>query len=509
MKQVISLFIGLLLPLFFSLRVYASTIIESEFELALPRAFQQGLINQKWNDLINKEFSANWPFSDQIVTVDYGLQIHLEGLSMTVKTQMQKPNLGQSQTKLTLQSQSLQAQMQIGTIWVDQTILQTLGGITARVHVQAQCKNISLNMTAGSGSFSIDLTPSVNPSQVSSTVQDVNLSWQPNAWTIAPFTCTGVSGFDHMVTQALQNISADSKSFVTPRKAQIISSIQNYLNGVITLNVSKPRELISARADIPMSMVIDSFDDSNPNMTLAKGRLTLEFTRVSPSTTTTKKLVLNGTMTPTNSGQAQLRLPSSFIKEVMTQAYAANTWIHQIPSSQLPGFSSVMNSRFIQFFIWPELMRYPKSSQFQFNVYSNQEPQISGQGLQYQVGLQLLSQMLAPKNGSQIPFMNFTIPFSSQVKIFVANSKVSAKFTGANLKLQYGWDSSYVTNYNPSKRFSASTIRSYVVNALNGTGASFSIPTLPIAEGLSLQVSQIQTLSNSNSDLVLQVVPAP
>lgn len=481
----------------------ASSVLESDFELALPAKFQQSLVDGKWKDLVNQEFSQNWKLPDQIVEADYGIQVHLNDISLAVKSMMEKPDLGQTQTLLHLQSKDLQGQLVIGDVSVDQTILQTVGGVTARVHVQAECKNVTMNMNQGAGSFGLDLTPAVGSSQVAAGVKDVQLSWQPGAWTVAPFTCTGVQGFDHLLTQELNKISQDSASFVNPKKDLLISYVKQYL-GTLSLNISTPRELVSSRSDIKMSMVIDSYDDSNPNMVMAKGRITIEFTRITDNSQ--KKLTLN-TAAPAYqaSTQAQLRLPADFVKEVMTRAYAANTWVHQLNSSTLPGFSSVMGSRFTQFFIWPELMNYSKSAKFLFDVYSAKNPSVSGKGLQYNVSMNLLSRMQAPQNSSYVPFMNFTIPFSSQVSLGVSSGKASVAFKNVDLTLKYQWDQSYVNKYSPSTRFGASTIQSRILSSLEGQTTSFTLPAIPLMNDVNLKVNKAQTLSNS--DLLLQLAP--
>ncbi len=482
---------------------HSSSFVESEFELILPKQFQQSLIDEKWKSLATQKFNANWQFPDQIVTAQQGIQVHLNGLSMTLQTQLQKPGLGQTQTNLQLQSNDLQAKLVIAEISVDQVIDQTVGGITGHFRIQGQCKNVVLNMLPGKGSFAISLTPAVAGSQAAAQVQDVALSWQPDAWQPQDISCTGVQGFADIVKQEVQKISADSNSFVTPRKDLIVSYVKQYL-GSYSLDFSKQRELVSSRADIKMNMIVDSFDDSKPEQIKAKGRVTMEFTR--SSQTGTKKLVLSsGATNISNTSQAVIRLPSTFVKEVMAQAYSANSWMHSIYSNSLPGFSTIMSSRFNQFFVWPELMNYSPSAKFLFDIYSNKDPKISGQGLQYQVNMNLLSKMQAPQSGKYVPFMNFVIPFSSKVNLAVADSKLNVSFLNTNLTLQYQWDASYVNRYGPSERFGASTIQSRLLAAIAGQTTTVTLPTIPVMNGVSLKIKKAQTLSNS--DLLLQLAP--
>jgi hypothetical protein len=486
-----------------SQQAFSSATVESEFELVLPKQFQQNLIEEKWKTLVNKEFQANWQFPDQTVSAQNGVQVQLSGLSLALKTQLQKPDLSTAETQLILQSKDLTAQMTIASISVDQWIEQTINGITGRFHLQASCSNVVLNMKAGMGAFSVALSPEVASNVAGGQVEDVSLSWQPDAWTVQAFSCTGADGFSDIVNEQISQISMDSASFVNPKKALLLSYLNEYI-GKITFDFSTPRELVSARSDIKMSMVVDSFDDTNPEQMLAKGRVIMNFTR--SSQTGTKTLTLSkDTPTYSKSSQAMIRLPGGLAKEIMTQAYSADSWVHQFYSSQVSGFSTVMNSRFMQWFVWPELMDYPKSSKFLFNVYSNKDPKITGSGLKYGVSLNLLSQMQAPKNGKYIPFMNFVVPFSSNVTVGIADSKASVKFTNTTMDLKYSWDTSYVKKYSPKTRFAASTIEGKILDAISGKTMDVSLPAIPLMDGVNLKVKKATTLSNS--DLLLQLAP--
>ncbi|WP_413585615.1 hypothetical protein [Bdellovibrio sp. HCB274] len=487
----------------FSQQAFSSAVVESEFELVLPKQFQENLIEEKWKSLENQEFKANWQFPDQTVEAANGVQVQLKGISVSLETELKKPSLGSSQTQVVLSSKDLAAQMTIASISVDQWIEQTVGGITGRFHLVADCPNVVLNMKPGAGSFSVALNPKVGSNQAGGTVQDISLTWQKEAWSAAAFTCTGAAGFDDIVNQQISQISADSAAFVDPKKELILSYLNGYI-GKWSFDFSKPRQLVSSRDDVNISMVVDDFNDTNPDRALAKGRVIVEFTRA-PNAEATKLELAKGDVNYGTSGQAVIRLPAGFAKEMISRAYAADSWVHQFYSSQISGFSSVMNSRFMQFFVWPELMDYPKSSKFLFNLYSNKDPKISGSGLKYQVSANLYSQMKAPKNGKYIPFMNFTVPFSSGISLGISDSKAAVKFTGTTLDLRYAWDTSYVKSYNPRTRFAASTIEGKILGAISGKTMNVTLPAIPLTEGVKLKIKKATTLSNS--DLMLQLAP--
>lgn len=491
-----------LLTFLTSVPAFSAAVVESEFELKLPRQFQQSLIEEKWKSLMTEKFQANWQFPDQRI-VSQEIPVDIKGLSLQMKTQLQKPALGSGESTLALTSKELSAQLHITEVSVDHIIERNVGGIIGRFRVQASCKDIVLNLKNNEGQFKVVVTPQVSGTQAGATVNSVDLSWSPGSWDYnSEFLCAGAEGFDSILRAEVEKIANDSASFVEPQKELLKKYVQDYLQNVV-LDFSAPHKLIVARPDIDVTMKVQEFTDLGEEGLRAKGVLEITFARIEDSQRTVLKL--DGESEVKSSEQASLRLPKDFIKVVLAEAYSANTWLHQVSSSRLPGFSTVMNSRFVQFFVWPALMNFSKSTKFLFDVYSNKDVSISGQGLQYQVKSQMYARMQAPKSGSYIPFMNFSLPFSSKIEVKLNDGKAQAKFVNPTLGMSASYDSKYVAKYGPSTRFSTSTIRDRIVGGLWGQTVSMSIPKVPVAEGLSLQVKKL--LTTKSADLVLQLAP--
>ncbi|MBO9665201.1 MAG: hypothetical protein J7501_00105 [Bdellovibrio sp.] len=477
--------------------------MDSEFELQLPRQFQQSLIEKKWNSLSTQEFQGNWKLSDQIIQTSQA-PVNFKGITIAVKSNLKKPSLADSKALLQLSSQDLSAEIQIAEVSVDTIIEKEVGGMIGKFRIQAKCENVGLKLKSGQGKFGIILKPNVGSTAVGGEVQDVSLSWSPGSWEVGDFTCTGAEGFDVVLRDEVQKISNDSDSFVNPQKSTIKEQVAKYLSSY-ELDLSLPRQLVTARNDISMSMSIDSYtEDENTKAMVARGHIFVTFKN--SKTGNAKVLTLSKTAVILNQGaEAGLMVPGEFAKELLNEAYAADSWVHTLSSSQLPGFSTIMNSRFAQMFIWPELMDYSKSAKFRFDLYSNKDPQISGSGMSYNVKLNLISRMQAPKSSGYVNFMYFTMPFSTKLDLAVDNGVMSASFKNTALTLNYQWDPTYVKNYSPSQRFSASTIRDRVVGSISGKTNKFNLPTLPLAEGISLKVKSVKSLSND--DLLLRLNP--
>ncbi len=490
-----------LITFFISSHAFSKSQINSEFELILPRQFQQHLIEKKWESLVNKEFQANWQFPDQqINTQEVPVRIHQ--LSLKLKTLLQKPSLGDSQSVLKLSSKDLQAELHMGEVSVDHVVERVVGGIIGRFRVQAQCKDVVLNLQPGQGSFSLVLSPQVESAKAGTQVESVDLAWLPGGWVAQGFQCVGAEGFEELIKSEINKIANDSARFVEPQKELIKKYVQESLQS-FQFDFSQPRQLISVRPDLRLLMRVEEYKDLGVSGAKLKGQLEIEFLRAPDQGL--KTLTLSETPEQGNASEAQLRLPKDFIKEVLLRSYSANSWLHQVTSDRIPGFSSVMGSRLVQFFIWPELMKYPKSSKFKFDVYSNKDINIQGEGLRYQVKAPLYSKMMAPKEGAYVPFMNFSLPFTSDVQLKVESGKAYATFENPTLSLSSSWDGAYVNKYSPSRRFSSSTVRDRILSSLDGKTVSVGLPNIPVTEGVALKINKM--IAPKGKDIVFRLAP--
>lgn len=490
-----------LVAFFISSHAFSISQINSEFEMILPRQFQQNMIDKKWESFVNKEFQGNWQFSDQEI-VSQEVPVKIKQISLKVKTHLQKPSLGQSQSVLELTSKDLQAQLNIGEISVDHVVEREVGGIIGRFRVQALCKNVVLDLAPGKGSFSVVVAPSVENTRAGTEVHAVNLSWLPGSWTSQNISCSGVQGFADLIKNEIYKIANDSARFVEPQKELIKKYVQDSLQNV-QVDFSQPRQLIVARPDLSVVMLVDEYKDLGVDGARVRGKFEIQFLKAADQSL--KVLTLDANAKEVKSSFASLRLPNNFVKEVMRRAYSANSWLHKTTSDKIPGFATLMNSRFSQFFVWPELMNFSKSAQFRFDVYSNKDVDLQGDGLIYQMKGNFLAKMQAPKGNSYVPFMNFTLPLTSKVQLKVDNGKAQATFVNPVLGLTPQWDSSYMSRYNPSTRFSSGTIRDRIVGAMWGTTVTVDVPAIPISSDLTLAIKKV--LAPAGQDIVLQLAP--
>ena len=480
---------------------FSASLLESEFEIKIPRQFQQNLIQQKWK---SQEFTQNWQFPQQTF-VSQDIPIVFEGMSLAMKTRLKQPQVGSAdKTVLNLTSTNLEATIHVDAIVVDHVIEKEVGGIIGRFRIQARCENVILNMKKDAGSFTLSLSPRVTAGQIGANVQGFELAWQPGAWTLQnDLKCEGAQGFDSLIQEQVQVVAQDSNKFLTPQKPLISDYLEKYFS-TLNFDLSAPRELVSSRTDIKTSLVFDETKEDAAQGLWAKGRVMIEFQKSTRNKN--QKLVLQTSIYAEDAGsQVLVRLPQEFAREVMSEAFSANSWNQRIDSNSLPGFSDLMGSRWTQLFVWPELRQYSQSAKFLFDLSSKKDLEVTGKGLQYSVKSTVLSKMWAPRSTAYVPFMNFTVPVTSQVQLSVSKGVLKAKLPNPVLGLSYSWDADYVRKYSSSQRFSASTIRDKIQSGLVGKTMSYTLPKIPLYGDATMQILSVDL--NPKSELNLRLSP--
>lgn len=481
--------------LFFSAcLVHANSVVQTEFEMLLPRSFQQNLIEKVWENLQRDEFHFNWSLPDQTYDTP-DVKVLLSGLHLDVKTKLQRPQLGSEGESVLLESRGLEANLTLDSVSIDQYIEREIGGVIGRFRIQARCENVNLHMKPGKAVLTMKLSPVFDRSLLRAQVDDANLSWTPDAWEVGALNCTGAQGFDDIIKEEIAKMTGDA-SIVTSQKAKLMEFVREYVSSK-SLDLSTPRNLVTSRPDIQVSLRVTNFSGTESNA-VVRGLLRVVFTQ----TRSTEQVNLQlGTGGLGSSQTPVLRIPESFVLAVAKQAYAGNSWVERVSSDEIPGFSTLMKSRLTQFFVWRELMNFSKSAKFLFDVYSPKNISVTGRQLSYDVKAPLYAKMYAPKSGKYVPFMNFTVPLESKVKLSLNNGKITSKFTNVALEINEQWDPDYVAKYNPSKKFASSKIESRILSAAEGKTLSYTLPAIPVSDDISLILQRAQSIKDG--DLLL------
>jgi hypothetical protein len=476
----------------FSRFAEASAVITSEYELRIPRPFQQTLIEESWKKLQREQFNLSWQIGDQSYDTPE-VKVLLSGVTLVLMTKLEKPKIANDGPALILQSRDLQADLSIASIVVDQYIERDVGGVIGRFRIQARCDNVRLHLQRGQGALALKLSPEFSGSLVKSHVEDAAVTWTPSAWTHDKLQCSGADGFEDVVEKEISKQTGDAAR-ITSDKVSMISFLQKELDQK-ALDLSQPRILNTGRPDIRATLTVDQFIGVADGA-LAQGNVMVEFLNATSRKNQQLKLSA-GSANCANCKNAQLRVPESFITAVVAHSLAAGSWSTSYPSTEIPGFNRLMKSRFSQALAWPALLKFLNDDVFMFKLSSKKDLELSGKNLNYNFRAELGAAMQAPEGGRHVPFMNFVIPFSGSLSLSAADGILHGQFLTLDMNIQAAWQESYLKDHNVGQKFAATKIADKVKEALLTQSLSYEIPKIPLGGSMSLKMQEIKPLKNS------------
>lgn len=207
--------------------------------------------------------------------------------------------------------------------------------------------------------------------------------------------------------------------------------------------------------------------------------------------------------------QSELRFPE---KVVQTWAQCLNQLgeLKRTDRGQdISGFRSLMNSRFMQFFAWPDLMRFAKSTDFHFftdsyGKLSLQPLDSEGDGaIAYSVVAQVRTRMMYPSQGKWTSYMTFFTPVKVAALLAVSDSVLTVSMASRpETSLQYRFDVPSSLLYSTSVPISS--IESNVKSTLASESRQFELPEIELGSGLKYRATG---LSRSGKYLRLKMEP--
>ena len=489
-----------LLSVFLVSHSFAKSQINSEFSIHLPQDFMRKLVDKKWDSLKNQEFTASWQLPDQTVQArEVPVQIH--NIVLDVRTQLQKPEIQPDENILRLSSNNLQVQVRVGNVEIDHVVEREIGGVIGRFRIQAQCRDVILNLNKNEGLFSLDVAPQIDKTTVGTRLVGYDLQWT-GGWSTPGFTCTGAKGFEELVQSEVKRVTENWQIFLAPYRQQLQSYIQNYV-GKYRVEFNQSMEVpFPGQTGVGLLVQVQELKSLEDGFSL-NGAMSLSLKRGSGKA----DLKLKEEARTVSSDQATLLLPDKIAEVFLNQLFPARSWSRRFESKDIAPLTNLMQKRWQQYFAWPELLDFAKNVNFIFDLYSDKAFKWKGRGFNYQVQGHVNAWMQAPRDGRYMRFMYFVIPFQAQTEIKIAHGKARLKVYDPSISLQAYWDREYIRNYQANKYIMIKKIEEGLKEGVANQTLDFSmdLPRLPIAEGVELALDKVQRTKSGSFQFLLSV----
>ncbi len=170
--------------------------------------------------------------------------------------------------------------------------------------------------------------------------------------------------------------------------------------------------------------------------------------------------------------QPALIVPQDFLKRWMRSWLIEQTGGFNWKSSDIPEFRSLMRSRFLQFFFWPELMSFPKSTvfTFQFRHFEITDVETLGKN---QISLKAVidGEIVSDSKG---PYLNVKWDLPLIIVLHPENGELKIHIADVGSSPELSLSRSYVYKY--SKGFPRSHIQKAIREQLQDKVWTFSMP---------------------------------
>lgn len=480
--------------------------VKSDFQLQLTESLFDTLIN---------DFSKSMQGTQTISVPNYtftamGLPISVNGIKANVNYSFPAPvrTAGQKR-EWNLASTQLEGRILVDSATTSTIIEKVVNGIRVRIRVNAECHNISLHLAPGMTSVQASINADVVDNQIKLTMPTFNADWRQGAWAVESITCTGIEGIDGIVrAQVLQALS-NFQNFDAQVRTKLDEQFVAWSHDASLLMLSE-RELPTGK-DYLKLFYEPTAAAENDNGLLLTGQLRFVYPFVALGQNIVQEYKLkvgaDKTKAKTSSASPQLIMPFASIRSLMMGEYFAGKLEYSIRSYEIPAFQELMQSRWKQFWAWPDLMKFPTNTTFAFQMVPYGPPAFEnekGTGADVITGdlsLPLAVKMYAPVEGSYTPYVQFkTMMAGSSTLKLLKGGKIDFQLSATDLPVSYSWATAYVSKYNPTKRIAAETMASAAKNALSTDGFTLAIPNFLVGKAVKL-VPEHWTLQGGNLTL--------
>lgn len=314
-----------------------------------------------FHESLAKFSESHRTFRQRIDSADWslgGFNWRLTGISWEATSDFE-PVRGEGGS-VSLTSRSTSFQLAVEKLSIDQVLIQKVNGFDVRVRVRAECGplRLSQNQAAVSGL----LATRFENRDLLTSLESFDLNWPARSWEISDFECRGPGGFSVVLKNELGDSLVSSEEIKPWLRDLLGAAIQDEANRTLE-KLKVPALLPIEGSKLNLRSLFVGFESR------AEGVLSRAELRWSddpeagsvplPSQISTERLGASGPV---------LVASTSAVSALIRAHFAAEPSWKSVDLRGFDTFMRILNSRFLQFFVWPDLFNFPKSSPFQLAV---------------------------------------------------------------------------------------------------------------------------------------------
>lgn len=351
--------------------------------------------------------------------------------------------------------------LSVSKIVIDQLITREFNGNIIQVHVKADCSGpaISIRKLAGQGKFHfIKVKNRWHPE-----IKTVNLTLNPSDWDMSQITCQGIGGIGEELTKQIQEALRNPNSFSELMKTSI--------KEIVDVNLSKAWDEITKSASQDL-MVKEMLKPDSKGISLI-GEIKIASSRVEKMPSIRSELL--------SDNSPQLILSNKGFEALLEDQYFSIS-SKKKNLQEFAGFRELMSSKVAQFFVWPDLRRFPSNNPFYLSMIPSESRLILKQENADSWNAQINSngRVSTLIGGSEIEYLYLGVTYSTSFSVDVNNGEMKLQNSSANLSLAWSYGFLYQLLYKPNPKISTKILKNAVQDSLSNQTITRKLPILNI-----------------------------
>jgi transcriptional regulator of met regulon len=492
--------LGLVFIVVFSVDVFAKSNLSSDFYFVMkPAEFQQ---------IIEKQVALKLDEPIDDINIEEPYKTAAQGISVEGDLTFAMAHTPHSKHHLVFEAEVSSLVLKINSIATDDEVIIQRGNIRLVTKIQGQCEGFTASYDGRpvvlQGTIDLDSTESTPKALM--TIENIALA---DNWQMSAESCSGFAGYEDQVSQALVSLLSDKDLLIEKLHPQLQAKSQQELDAIAE-QILKPQAKSLPNAGT-MTFTPDriSYDHHSQSLVIS-GEVLSEFLGTEGIEEVPFEIVHNDLL---STHQTQVVLSKRFVQIASHQFYTHGLYKAGFESQEIKSMREFQSNRFAQFFVFPEISKFPKSANFILNGYLNTAPVIQYKGerqgvIYWNTSGKAHLDTYAPKPSGYVPFLRFFIDYIVDGWMQVKNNKLNVGFFSPEMNVKHGWFKVYLDTYNPNRWFKKDPIVKEIKELMKKTQFDFQLPRFPIESHGELQPIEVQ-MTDDYLQLIYELNPAP
>lgn len=388
----------------------------------------------------------------------------------------------------------------IGNFEIHDTVTRDVGGAHLIIHLDGACSNMAVHIPGGQWVVRGKMHWDLNSQAFLVVWEDFNFQMANVVPQVDVGQCKGQPALIRTLHDTIVSITQDQSWMQDVLKQGVLDWVQSSLGGLQT-------ELLTERKSDWGEHLKLAWQPATLT-TLPGGLIRVAGVMVlaKPGSTLGADILVRNYDAQTLSAvtESGYVLPKDFLQHALSYLFVNGELQYRLNSSKLAAFEALMQSRFLQFFVWPDLMSFREQTQFIFDLTSEQAPKLgvgsmlTGGGSSYSFSAPMIAHQWAPASTEYLPYVDFRAPLTGRLTAKIQNGVLSLQTTTQNeLNLKAQFRPEFARLRSENTWIATSLLGSRVRDYLNATPFTLAVPSWSLGSGVSLGVRDLQAWKQS------------